>query len=81
MDEVVNLLEGTTVVGSATLTGLPTDRYPTDLKWLRPVLQTEDGRVWLFKSNFAYGDQPTATYVLASIASVVLTPVAAVKAA
>ena len=80
MDQIVNLLDGSTVVGSATLTGLPQDRYPDDLKWLAPALRTEDGRVWLFKSNFSYGEQPTATYVLAKVADVTFAPVSAVAA-
>jgi hypothetical protein len=67
MDQTVNLLENNTVVGSAIISNLPTDRYPSDLGWLAPVIQTPDGRFWLFKSNFSYGVQPPATYNLISI--------------
>jgi hypothetical protein len=67
MDQTVNLLERDTVVGTAIISSLPTDRYPNDLGWLAPVIQTPDGRFWLFKSNFSYGDQPAATYKLISL--------------
>jgi hypothetical protein len=67
MDQTVNLLENNTVVGSAIISNLPTDRYPSDLGWLAPVIQTPDGRFWIFKSNFSYGDQPLATYKLISL--------------
>jgi len=67
MNETVNLLDRETVVGTAIISNLPTDRYPSDLGWLAPVIQTPDGRFWLFKSNFSYGDQPLATYKLISL--------------
>jgi hypothetical protein len=51
MDETVNLYESDTLVGSTTISGLPTDRYPSDLGWLAPIIRTPDGRLWQFKSS------------------------------
>jgi hypothetical protein len=70
MDETVNLYESDTLVGSTTISGLPTERYPSDLGWLAPLVQTPDGRLWQFKSSPSYGPSPAQQYQLATVKSV-----------
>jgi len=67
MNEKVNLINNDTLVGTATISNLPTDRYPSDLGWLAPVIQTSDGRMWLFKPQEAYGAAPLPTYSLITL--------------
>jgi hypothetical protein len=75
MNQVVNLLAPgnppSVIIGQATLTDLPTNRFPNDLQWLAPIIvvdETKKGdfgksRFFVFVLQFTYGDQPTASYV------------------
>jgi hypothetical protein len=75
--ETVNLFSDNTLtnlLGSAVISGLPSDRYPSDLGWLAPVIQTPDSRVWLFQDTFGYGPQPTPSYILVSLIQVASAP-------
>jgi hypothetical protein len=66
MDQTVNLLAPgnppTQVIGTATITGLPDERYPGDLRLLAPLIEAE-GRTFQFIEQPFYGAEPTQQYV------------------
>ena len=66
MNQTVNLLAPgnppSQVIGTATLTGLPDQRYPGDLQWLAPVIGV-GGRTFLYVDQPFFGPEPTPSYV------------------
>lgn len=54
---------GGTLIGTATLTNLPDERFPDDESWLAPLISC-DGRLFRFaKGSFAFGGVATPEYI------------------